>query len=327
MMDRVGSRTAPGAARRVEIVTVMDNYADVFLPSTPAAERRGPPALAPDRPAPDGDPSPLLAEHGLSLWVSITSDEATRSFLFDTGMTEVGVPYNLRRLGLAGRQLDGLILSHGHPDHTAALVPTLRLFDPPPPVYVHPKAFAERYLVRPDGQKLLSNTLSPDTIRSAGAELIPVQGGFDLAPGVALIGDIPMKNEFERGFPAAFVMQDGELAPDLFPDELALVIQLAGRGLIVITGCAHRGVINTVRHARELTPEERVHVVMGGFHLGGATEKIQQTAEELRRLDPTHVIPGHCTGWEATVHLSQALGRAFILSAVGTRFVFDAPGS
>ncbi len=324
MTDQAESPAAPGAARRVEIVTVIDNYADVFLPSTPAAARRGPPALAPGRPAPEGDPSPLLAEHGLSLWVEVTSQEVTRSFLFDTGFTEIGVPYNLRRLGLAGRPLDGLIVSHGHPDHTAALAPTLGLFHPPPPVYLHPRAFAERYLVRPDGRKLLSNTLHPGTIRAAGAEVIPVHGRLDLAPGAALIGDIPLKSEFERGLPAAFVMRDGELVPDPFPDELALVIRLAGQGLIVITGCAHRGVINTIHHAQALTGEERVHVVMGGFHLSGDTDKIIRTAEELRRLDPTHVIPGHCTGWEATVHLAKILGGAFIPSAVGTRFVFKA---
>ncbi len=309
-----------GTADRVEIITVMDNYADVFLPPDERVARRGPPALVPGRPVADGDPAPLLAEHGLSLWIEVIAAGRTSRFLFDAGFTEVGVPHNLRRLGLDQKPLDGVIVSHGHPDHTAALDAVLDMFDPRPPVYVHPGAFAERYLVTPDGRRLLSNVLNR---QSLAAEIVETAAPLSLAPGVILSGEIPMTTDFETGFPLAHELRDGNLIPDLFPDEQALIIRPTGGGLIVIVGCAHRGVINTLLHARGLTGETRLVAVIGGLHLVGATEKIERTAAELVELAPQRLILGHCTGWAALGHLARALPRAFTLNAVGTRFSSD----
>jgi 7,8-dihydropterin-6-yl-methyl-4-(beta-D-ribofuranosyl)aminobenzene 5'-phosphate synthase len=308
-----------GTADRVEIVTVMDNYADVFLPPAERVGRRGPPALKPGRPVGEGDPAPLLAEHGLSLWIEVEAAGRTHCFLFDAGFTEVGVPYNLSRLGLDVKAPDAVIVSHGHPDHTAALAAVLDLFTPRPPVYLHPGAFAERYLVTPDGRRLPSNALDR---RSLAAEIVETAAPRTLAPGVILSGEIPMTTDFETGFPLAREMVDGRLIPDLFPDEQALIIRLKGAGLIVIVGCAHRGVINTLRHAQGLTGETRLLAVIGGLHLGGATPpaKIERTAAELAALAPERLILGHCTGWAALTHLARALPEAFILNAVGTRF-------
>jgi 7,8-dihydropterin-6-yl-methyl-4-(beta-D-ribofuranosyl)aminobenzene 5'-phosphate synthase len=311
-----------GAADRIELITVMDNYADVFLPSGDRVVRRGPPALQPGRPVGDGDPPPLLAEHGLSLWIQVTASGRTRRFLFDAGFTEIGVPHNLRRLELIQKNLDGIIVSHGHPDHTAALIPVRQLFRPRPPVFLHPGAFAERYLILPDGRRLLSNVLDRDAL---APEVVETSAPLTLAPGVVLSGEIPMNNDFETGFPLAHELVDGDLVPDLFPDEQALIIRLAAGGLIVIVGCAHRGVINTLEHALRLTGESRLRAVIGGFHLGGLTplEKIERTAAELARLAPELVVSGHCTGWTALNHLAKTLPETFVLNAVGSKFVFE----
>jgi len=149
-----------------------------------------------------------------------------------------------------------------------------------------------------------------------------------LAPGLISSGEINRVTPFEGQFPAAHIEEDGEWRLDPFRDDQAIVARLGDRGLIVITGCAHAGVVNTVKHAREITGEERIHAAIGGFHLTGASrEVVEATISEIEALSPSLVVPMHCTGFEAKCAFAREMPDRFALSSVGTRISLQASQS
>lgn len=310
---------------KVVITTLIDNYVDVFLPSTDSAQRWGPPDMAPGKSASYGTPAPLFSEHGLSLLIETYQGNKGQSFLFDAGFTEQGVPYNLAKLGIDLTEINSIIVSHGHPDHTAAIPHILKLAQKKIPVVTHPAAFLKRYLVFPDGSRLLSNTFSEKTLEESGAEVTLSKEVKRLGPGVMATGEIDMLNDFELHFPLAYYEKNGKMEKDLFPDEKSLIINLKERGLIVLSGCGHRGIINTIEYAKKITGIDQVHAVMGGFHLTGTTptQRITRTIEEMKRIEPHFIIPTHCTGWRAMNMFANNMPDSFLLNAVGTRFIFN----
>ncbi|MFZ7111742.1 MAG: MBL fold metallo-hydrolase [Desulfatiglandales bacterium] len=311
-------------ADRVTITTVMDNYTDVFLIGSDYVKRWGPPDMIPGKTAAFGDPPPLLAEHGLSLLVEVFKGEERLTLLFDTGFTDVGVPYNLQKLGIETAHIDAIVFSHGHPDHTAAIGNILTSSGRNIPLITHPFAFRKRYLVFPDGNRVLSNTLSEESLIKAGADIRLSSDLLPLAPFAFVTGEIDMVNDFELHFPLAHYEENGKLEKDFFEDEKSLVINVKNKGLIVITGCGHRGVMNTIAYAKRLSGVDRIHAVIGGFHLTGTTtmEKISRTVEEMERVGPDFIIPTHCTGLRAMKQFADAMPERFILNAVGTKFMF-----
>jgi 7,8-dihydropterin-6-yl-methyl-4-(beta-D-ribofuranosyl)aminobenzene 5'-phosphate synthase len=315
-----------GEADRVVITTVMDNYTDVFLVESEIAKRWGPPDMVPDKPATAGYPFPLLAEHGFSLLVQGFKGDQVTTILFDTGFTEIGVPYNLKRLGIDINDVDAIVFSHGHPDHTAAIPEVLKDANKRIPIITHPFAFRKRYLVMPDGSRLLSNTLSEKRLTESGADLQMSSEFMPVAPFAAVSGEIDMDNDFELHFPLAHYEEDGQMVKDFFEDEKSLFINVKNKGLIVISGCGHRGIINTVEYARRVSGVEKIHAVIGGFHLTGTTktEKITRTVAEMERIGPDFIIPTHCTGLKAMKFFADAMPDNFMLNAVGTTFTFEA---
>ena len=147
--------------------------------------------------------------------------------------------------------------------------------------------------------------------------MIEASGPVLIAPGVMTTGEVPRLESFEKveGF---WTVKDGQYCEDNIPDDQALAASLPGKGLVVITGCAHAGIINTVRHAQKITGVEKLYAVIGGFHLMDADDRrIEATAEALKGLDPAIVRPGHCTGQKAICRLQEALGERCQPLAVG----------
>jgi 7,8-dihydropterin-6-yl-methyl-4-(beta-D-ribofuranosyl)aminobenzene 5'-phosphate synthase len=142
---------------------------------------------------------------------------------------------------------------------------------------------------------------------------------------VLVTGEIPRVTEFEFGFPVQYAIVDGiEQHDPLTPDDQALVVSVKGKGLVVISGCAHAGIINTVTYARQLTGSARVHAIIGGFHLAGPLYEsvIEPTVAAIRTFNPDFVIPTHCTGWKAMHEFAKHMPDAFIQNSVGTRVTF-----
>jgi len=306
----------------IEIVTLMDNYSDVLLQS------EGPVTRAPLATGGEIPTDTLLAEHGLSQLVRLDSRGATHSILFDTGYSRIGVLHNLKILGIDLKEIEALVLSHGHMDHTGSLHGILEGLGRTMPLIVHPEAFlSPRYLDIGEGKKLLFPcTLKRDELEALGAQILESTAPVSLCDNSLLVtGQVERTTSFEKGFPNAFLSRDGKEEPDAIWDDQSLVLHLKDKGLVVISGCAHAGIVNTVAYARKITGVETIHGIIGGFHLSGPAFEpiIEQTIVELRKMDPKIIVPMHCTGWKAIERFSKAFPDSFILNSVGSRFTLN----
>jgi 7,8-dihydropterin-6-yl-methyl-4-(beta-D-ribofuranosyl)aminobenzene 5'-phosphate synthase len=302
---------------RIEITTLMDNYSDLLLPSTPVM-KRFPLVDSEDKAA-----EPPLAGHGFSLLVETYQNREKHAVLMDAGFPTAGMQHNWRVMGFDPGAVDGVFLSHGHVDHFAALGEFLEAAGKRIPLVLHPDAFLKRALIFPDGRKVELGALPPrQALEDLGADVIVTKEPYLLTPGLASTGQVARVTPFEGRFPLAYAEVDGEWQPDDFWDDQGLVAHLKGQGLVVISGCAHAGIVNTVQQAQAISGEEGVHAVVGGFHLTGMPkEKIEATIEAIKALSPALVVATHCTGFEAQGEFARQMPDSFALNAVGTRIV------
>jgi 7,8-dihydropterin-6-yl-methyl-4-(beta-D-ribofuranosyl)aminobenzene 5'-phosphate synthase len=253
------------------------------------------------------------------------ADGSVHRLLFDTGVTPDGMVENMRRMDIAPGDVEVVVCSHGHFDHTGGLDGLARAVGRANlPVVIHPEFWSKRRIALPGRDPWELPTTSRKALEQAGFDIVEAAKPSFLFEGSVLVtGEVARTTDFETGFPVHQAWRDGTWEPDpMILDDQALVIHVRGRGLVVLTGCGHAGVVNIVRYARHLTGVEAVHAVMGGFHLtGGLFEAIiPATVEALAELAPDVVVPAHCSGWKAATELAARLPEAFIQNTVGTRF-------
>src|SRR5512143_1112830 len=315
----------------VSVLTVCDNTVDMLLPDQGPARRLGmgamggaPKVAAPTLAGGQAVDAPL-AQHGFSALVTVRRGDRAYRVLFDTGMTPDGCVENLRRLDVNPSDIDVLVLSHGHFDHTtglSGLVGTLGRAGLP--VVLHPEFWARRRLAIPGRDPVEIPSTSRRAVQEAGFDIVEArQPSLLLDHALLVTGEVDRTTGFERGFPGHQAWRGGSWQPDpLILDDQALVVHVRDRGLVVLTGCGHAGVVNLLRYARRLTGVAQVHAVLGGFHLGGPLFEpvIPPTVSALAELSPALVVPAHCTGWRATSAIAAALPDAFVQSSVGTTF-------
>jgi 7,8-dihydropterin-6-yl-methyl-4-(beta-D-ribofuranosyl)aminobenzene 5'-phosphate synthase len=260
----------------------------------------------------------LRYEHGLSFWIEV--DEY--SFLFDTGVGEALLP-NAKTLNIDLAKATAVILSHGHYDHTGALDRVLQL-NPELNIYCHPAVVLPRYSIRPNNIKYAG--MQPE-VRQALDSLPEGQIKWqsevvELIPGVGLTGAIPRNSTFEdTGGP--FFLDQNKKNQDLLEDDQAMWIKTA-KGLIIVLGCCHSGLVNTVNYIKQLTGEEKIQTIIGGMHLLYATdERLNKTCQALEAWQVEQLIPCHCTGEEVIPLLKQRFPKSFINSQVGASFSFN----
>ncbi|HLZ80068.1 MAG TPA: MBL fold metallo-hydrolase [Ktedonobacteraceae bacterium] len=302
----------------VEITTIMDNALDLLMASTPVAIRFPLHREMLSR-------HQLRAEHGVSLLVTTINKGKRETLLFDTGVTPDGALHNLALLGIDLSSIQAIVLSHGHTDHTQGLDGFLdQLGKRRLPILLHPDAFLKRRLVVHDH---LSIDLPPPSLRDLereGIELLVERGPSFLMNGAILVtGQIERTTDFEKGLKNQEAEIDGSWQPDPWVyDDQAMIINVRNKGLVVITGCGHAGVINILHQARSQTGVEQIYAVLGGFHLTGALFEpiIPQTVEALRQINPAVIVPAHCTGWRATQRIAQTIPEAYTPNSVGTTF-------
>jgi len=250
----------------------------------------------------------VWGQHGLSIFLELGYGHENVRLLWDTGASSEVMLHNADAMNIDLFDLDLICLSHGHYDHTGGLMGILNCARPGLPVLVHPDAFCPKYKTRP-GLKYIGLPFTREQAQAAGAVMLEGRKPVEIASGVMTTGEIPRIVPFEtvEGFRT---VRDGKCYPDAINDDQALAIGLPGKGLVVVSGCAHSGIINTIQHAKKVTGIDELYAVIGGFHLMGADEKrIEATAEELVVLDPKVVRPGHCTGSRAICMLQRALGQ------------------
>lgn len=260
----------------------------------------------------------LLAEHGVSFWIELGG----KQLLFDTGQGNV-LMANARRLGIRLEQVDAIALSHGHYDHTGGLGEALRN-SRATTVYAHPAAFEPKFARSPDGtaRDIGIPTLDERMVRDM-AELVLVEKPTEICDGLRLTGPVPRPTQFEDAG-GAFFRDRGCTEPDQLIDDQAAFTETPA-GTVVILGCAHAGVINTLRYVQTLTGNSPIHTVIGGMHLLNASpERMKKTLAELHRMDVQRLLPCHCTGFAAMARLWNEFPGRCAACPVGT--VVEVPG-
>src|SRR3954451_11404374 len=315
----------------LSVTVLVDNVTDMLLLDEGPA-RRPPIGSGPRVRAPVLDLGEafdaLRAEHGFSALVTITRGDREHRVLFDTGISPDGMLENMRRLELSPRDVEAIVLSHGHFDHVSGMQGLVRELGPANlPVFIHPEAWKRRRIAVPGREPVSLPSPSRPALEGAGFDLVEQREPSFLLDGSLLVtGEVDRTTGFEQGSaPAHQAEYGGEWRPDpLILDDQALVAEVRGKGLVVLTGCGHAGVINTLRYVTKLTGRTRLHAVVGGFHLNGPRFEplIGPTCDGFAELAPDYLVPAHCTGWKATHALAARFPEAFLQNSVGTRFEF-----
>ena len=254
----------------------------------------------------------VLAEWGLSVLVE-TGD---LKILLDT-CTSISVPHNAPILGVDLSAIDKIVLSHGHYDHTGGLKEVLAKTGAVE-IIAHPDIWAKKYIRGGEWERYIGIPFPREELEALGATFTLRKDPVWISDDIVTTGEIPMTTEYEEIDPNLYVKEDDQWLPDPLLDDRALII-VTDEGLVVILGCAHRGAINTIRHAQQITGVEQIHTVIGGTHLIGASEeRVLSTASALQELGVQRVGVSHCTGLPASVLLAQQLGGSFFFNNTGT---------
>ncbi len=311
-------------ADRVEISVLADNTSDLLLGDSEFVKRLRVQA-----------PAAPLAEHGLACLISAWSGEEKHTILMDAGISGTCMLHNAALLASSAsaqsgavsnriEDVESIILSHGHFDHFHGMLQYLQSTKRKLPLVLHPQAFSERRS-RPNAQQtMLLPSLIRQTLEEAGAVVEERKQPSTLAGGLVLVtGQVKRETDFEKGSPGLEAKVEDEWVQDPFWDDQGIALNLKGKGLIVLSGCSHAGIINTVLHARNVTGVQKIHAIMGGFHLGGRSEAIiEPTVDAMVLINPDVVVPMHCTGWKAVHRFAEAMPEAFVFSSVGTTYLF-----
>ncbi len=264
-------------------------------------------------------PSELLGEWGFSALL----ETDTANILLDTGHG-VSTTYNADILGIDLGKVDVMVLSHGHHDHTGGLRAVLRRMRKEIEIIAHPDVWAAKYGSREGHEARYSGMpFQRRELENLGARFNETREPVRITENVMTTGEIPMVTEFEGINQNLFVKEGNELKPDELLDDQALIVK-TGQGLVVILGCGHRGVINTIYHARKLTGVKEIAMVLGGCHLIGATEeRIWLTIAALKELEVQKIGVSHCTGMAAAVIMAQEFGENFFFNNAGNRIELE----
>lgn len=290
----------PGEAESVKIFTLCDNHAG-YGPYNSA----------------------FLAQHGLSILLNIVTKHGEKNILLDTGSAADTILHNMKLLSLQPENIDMIFLTHCHYDHAGGVTGLLKAIKKEVPVIAHPSIFRENYIFKPS---LINAGIAEENGRQAiidnGGRLVLIAEPFNLMDGVVSSGEVERTVDFEDSGIETYNVQDGKVVRDALMDDMALVINIKDKGLLVVTGCSHAGIINILRHAVKITGISRIYGVAGGFHLISATsERINRTLSYIQEMDIELVLGGHCTGLKALAKMTDEFGEKFRYLHSGLTYV------
>lgn len=262
-----------------------------------------------------------FAEHGFSMLIRVLRGGKSTSILFDTGISSEGIIENAKRMNVDLKEVEYIIMSHGHYDHFGGIASVLKTINKADlPLIVHNDMFKKRATISSNGA-IRTYPEFPTKKQLRLAKFVITKQPHLIADEMILItGEIPRETSFEKGFLQHRTLVNGSWQPDpLIKDDRAVVFNVKGNGLVIVSGCAHAGIINTIAYAQRISGINDVYAVIGGFHLAGKENqnRIEPTVNELERINPKLIAPSHCTGWRGMCAIARALPNAFVWNSVG----------
>jgi 7,8-dihydropterin-6-yl-methyl-4-(beta-D-ribofuranosyl)aminobenzene 5'-phosphate synthase len=299
----------------VDVTIVIDNCIDVLMAGSEGVHRY----LVQDL----GDREQLMAEHGFSAHLTVRSGSDRASILYDAGLTPTALARNLAVLDVPVKELRAIVISHGHADHHGGLEGLFRRHGAASlPLVIHPEAWRERKVVFPTGVELRLPPPTRGDLEREGLQLIEERAETLLLDDSILVsGQVERVTPFEQGFPIHYASSNGGWEPDpMIWDDQNVIVNVKGKGLVIVSGCSHAGAVNVLRNAQRLTGEQRIAGFVGGLHLtGGLFESIiDDTVEALSAARVGRLLPAHCSGWRAVHALARRMPGAFVQPVVGT---------
>jgi 7,8-dihydropterin-6-yl-methyl-4-(beta-D-ribofuranosyl)aminobenzene 5'-phosphate synthase len=321
IIESVMAQAATGIAEadKVTIWVLAENYYDLLKPDNKITKRyRSVPGKS------------IHAEWGTGYFVETVVNGKTSCCMFDYGLDPTGVMNNIALLGLDIGKANAFSLSHGHWDHYGTAVSILKQnqsrIASGTPFYVGEEAFERRYALRPGRTEPDDvGQLKKEDIETLGLRIVEVKTPTEIIPGAYFTGNIERVTAYEKVPPTLLVKRGETLEQDTFRGEQALFFNVKGKGIVVVTACAHVGMVNTVRQAQKIAGTDKVHAIIGGFHLANAKpEIIQNTVADIKAMKPDYVMAGHCTGFETIGALNKEMPKEFSMNSAGTKYTFEA---
>jgi 7,8-dihydropterin-6-yl-methyl-4-(beta-D-ribofuranosyl)aminobenzene 5'-phosphate synthase len=303
---------------KLRVWTLTDNYYDALRPDSKITRRC---RVVPGK--------SIHAEHGLAYFVETHVNRETNACMFDFGLDADGVMKNMEILDLDLGKTSAFALSHGHFDHWGGAVEILKQnrarIAKNAPFYTGEEAFLRRYTLRPGTKEIVDiGQLEKKDIETLGLRVMEIKNPMQIIPGAWCTGNIERVTEYEKALPNLLVERNGQCETDDFKGEQALCFKVKSKGLVVLSGCGHAGIVNTVKHAQKITGINEVHAILGGFHLINAKpEVIRNTVDAIHAMKPDYIAPTHCTGFEALVAFNNRMPDEFILNTAGTQYTFS----
>ena len=324
------NKIAPTTIDQLSVTVLMDNHVNTLLENRGPVKRPSTTLEVASKVTKEGFvKSQLRAEHGFSAWVTIQNRNVEHSILFDAGVSPTGVSENMQILELSAKDAEAIIFSHGHFDHTLGIDGILdELGENNTPIIIHPEFWNKRRIVLPGRTPRILPSIDKSVLRQGGMEVIEESRfpSFFLDNALLVTGEVDRTTNYEIGMQGQEVFQEDSWQPDpLTLDDQALIANIRGKGLVIITGCGHAGIVNICNYAKKLTGENNIHAIIGGFHLPDGINPLilQNTVRDLKYLDPDWLIPAHCTGQQAVLSLIKEHPKSMIQNSVGSRYVFS----
>ena len=267
--------------------------------------------------------SPFLGQHGVSFLLEAKRGNIKRNFLVDVGQNSDALLKNMEAMGISASIIDGIILTHCHYDHTQGLTNVIKAIGKDNlPIITHPDIFRLNFVVSPYLRHVgvMAGDRKSD-IEAAGGMLFLAKTPLELMSGLTTTGEVERVTDFEEVGINLKTIEDGVIKDDPMLDDISVIANVKEKGLVVITGCSHAGIVNIVKHSIKLTGINKIEGIIGGFHLIEASdERIKKTVEELSKIDINWISAGHCTGFRAQVELYLKFSDKFKPLHTGIKF-------